>query len=170
MEQVIAIFDYSTTDDSTLSFRKGDILTVISIAENGWVDGIRLGKRGWFVFFANSCMESNLFFSINRFPSNYVAPVVVSARIPSPSIDSFCRRKKHQKNSLRLEAQKVDFLHAIRYPRLLHRWRYRQMYALFHPFLRDTHIISYRLIGVQKYHMTEEDISTTFKPMRLPGI
>ena len=46
--QVIAIFDYDGTDDSTLSFRKGDILTVLSVAENGWVDGIRQGRRGWY--------------------------------------------------------------------------------------------------------------------------
>jgi len=53
-----AKFDFCGQDDSQLSFKKGDIIQVISRLDSGWWDGICNGQRGWF-------------------PSNYVAETYV---------------------------------------------------------------------------------------------
>lgn len=55
---VRAIYSYSGTDNSSLSFRQGDIIEVLSTLDSGWWDGVVLesGTRGWF-------------------PSNYTEPV-----------------------------------------------------------------------------------------------
>lgn len=49
-----ALYDYQTNDASSLSFRKGDIIEVLTRLESGWWDGLLGEERGWF-------------------PSNYVA-------------------------------------------------------------------------------------------------
>jgi son of sevenless-like protein len=53
---VRALYDYQSTDASSLSFRSGDLIEVLSQLESGWWDGLLDNERGWF-------------------PSNYVAPV-----------------------------------------------------------------------------------------------
>ncbi|TPX39964.1 hypothetical protein SeLEV6574_g06897 [Synchytrium endobioticum] len=65
---VRAKFDYLSTDDSSLSFKKGDVLLFLScIASSGWIDGLnQAGERGWF-------------------PSNYVE--IISQR-PAPKQQS----------------------------------------------------------------------------------
>jgi son of sevenless-like protein len=59
---VRALYDYDADDRTSLSFRQGDIIQVITQLESGWWDGVINGVRGWF-------------------PSNYCAVV------PRPSDD-----------------------------------------------------------------------------------
>ncbi|OCH91881.1 ras GEF [Obba rivulosa] len=51
-----ALYDYKTSDASSLSFRKGDVIEVLTQLESGWWDGLLGDERGWF-------------------PSNYVAAI-----------------------------------------------------------------------------------------------
>jgi len=60
---VRALYDYEADDRTSLSFRQGDTIQVITQLESGWWDGVIHGVRGWF-------------------PSNYCAVV------PSPGEDS----------------------------------------------------------------------------------
>ncbi|KAJ3278495.1 hypothetical protein HK104_002288, partial [Borealophlyctis nickersoniae] len=53
---VRALYDYNGAEESSLSFRQGDIIQVLNQLESGWWDGLCRGERGWF-------------------PSNYVSPV-----------------------------------------------------------------------------------------------
>ncbi|KZV95057.1 SH3-domain-containing protein, partial [Exidia glandulosa HHB12029] len=44
-----ALYDYSSTDPSSLSFRAGDIIEVLTTLTSGWWDGLLDGEtRGWF--------------------------------------------------------------------------------------------------------------------------
>ncbi|TFY81918.1 hypothetical protein EWM64_g2092 [Hericium alpestre] len=43
-----ALYDYQSADDSSLSFRKGDIIEVLTRLETGWWDGLLGDERGWF--------------------------------------------------------------------------------------------------------------------------
>ncbi|RDX53355.1 ras GEF [Lentinus brumalis] len=43
-----ALYDYQTNDSSSLSFRKGDIIEVLTQLESGWWDGLLNDERGWF--------------------------------------------------------------------------------------------------------------------------
>jgi son of sevenless len=43
-----ALYDYQSTDDSSLSFRKGDIIEVLTRLDSGWWDGLLGDERGWF--------------------------------------------------------------------------------------------------------------------------
>lgn len=45
---VRALYDYIADDPTSLSFRKGDIIQVITQLESGWWDGIIDNVRGWF--------------------------------------------------------------------------------------------------------------------------
>ena len=45
---VRALYDYEADDQTSLSFRQGDIIQVITQLESGWWDGIINGIRGWF--------------------------------------------------------------------------------------------------------------------------
>lgn len=46
---VRALYDYNADDDRTsLSFRQGDIIEVLTRLESGWWDGMLRGVRGWF--------------------------------------------------------------------------------------------------------------------------
>jgi son of sevenless-like protein len=45
---VRALYDYSTDDPTSLSFRAGDIIQVLKQLDSGWWDGIVNGQRGWF--------------------------------------------------------------------------------------------------------------------------
>lgn len=45
---VRALYDYDTDDRTSLSFREGDVIQVITQLESGWWDGIINGVRGWF--------------------------------------------------------------------------------------------------------------------------
>ncbi|TKA66965.1 hypothetical protein B0A49_09216 [Cryomyces minteri] len=54
---VRALYDYDADDQTSLSFRQGDIIQVITQLESGWWDGVINGVRGWF-------------------PSNYCALVI----------------------------------------------------------------------------------------------
>jgi son of sevenless len=62
---VQALYDYQSTDPSSLSFRKDDIIEVLTRLESGWWDGLLGDERGWF-------------------PSNYVTIVPASAAPPEP--------------------------------------------------------------------------------------
>ncbi|CDO76099.1 hypothetical protein BN946_scf184649.g25 [Trametes cinnabarina] len=43
-----ALYDYQTNDSSSLSFRRGDIIEVLTRLESGWWDGLLNDERGWF--------------------------------------------------------------------------------------------------------------------------
>ncbi|KZT73839.1 ras GEF [Daedalea quercina L-15889] len=43
-----ALYDYQKSDASSLSFRKNDIIEVLSKLESGWWDGLLGEERGWF--------------------------------------------------------------------------------------------------------------------------
>ncbi|KAL8916256.1 MAG: hypothetical protein Q9208_008611 [Pyrenodesmia sp. 3 TL-2023] len=45
---VRALYDYSADDRTSLSFRQGDIIEVLTRLESGWWDGMLRGVRGWF--------------------------------------------------------------------------------------------------------------------------
>ncbi|PNS19323.1 hypothetical protein CAC42_2500 [Sphaceloma murrayae] len=45
---VKALYDYDADDRTSLSFRQGDIIQVITQLESGWWDGVIHGVRGWF--------------------------------------------------------------------------------------------------------------------------
>jgi son of sevenless len=46
---VRALYRYDAGDDQTsLSFRRGDVIQVITQLESGWWDGVLNGRRGWF--------------------------------------------------------------------------------------------------------------------------
>ena len=45
---VRAIYDYDADDQTSLSFRQGDIIQVLTQLETGWWDGIIHDVRGWF--------------------------------------------------------------------------------------------------------------------------
>jgi son of sevenless len=46
---VRALYKYDAGDDQTsLSFRRGDVIQVITQLESGWWDGVLNGRRGWF--------------------------------------------------------------------------------------------------------------------------
>jgi hypothetical protein len=46
--RVRALYPFQSTDQSSLCFRKGDIIEVLSQLESGWWDGWSNGQRGWF--------------------------------------------------------------------------------------------------------------------------
>ena len=43
-----ALYDYDADDRTSLSFRQGDVIQVITQLESGWWDGVIRGVRGWF--------------------------------------------------------------------------------------------------------------------------
>ena len=45
---VRALYDYDADDQTSLSFRQGDIIQVITQLESGWWDGVINDVRGWF--------------------------------------------------------------------------------------------------------------------------
>lgn len=45
---VRALYDYTADDKTSLSFRQGDVIQVITQLESGWWDGVINGVRGWF--------------------------------------------------------------------------------------------------------------------------
>ena len=45
---VRALYDYDADDQTSLSFRQGDIIQVLTQLESGWWDGVIHGYRGWF--------------------------------------------------------------------------------------------------------------------------
>jgi len=45
---VRALYDYDADDQTSLSFRKGDIIQVLTQLESGWWDGVINDVRGWF--------------------------------------------------------------------------------------------------------------------------
>ncbi|KAI4184944.1 MAG: hypothetical protein LQ346_006016 [Caloplaca aetnensis] len=45
---VRALYDYNADDRTSLSFRQGDIIEVLTRLESGWWDGMLRGVRGWF--------------------------------------------------------------------------------------------------------------------------
>ncbi|GAB1520785.1 cell division cycle-related protein [Rhizoctonia solani] len=45
---VRAVYDYQSTDDSSLSFSRGDIVEVLGTLPSGWWDGLIGNERGWF--------------------------------------------------------------------------------------------------------------------------
>lgn len=45
---VRALYNYDADDPTSLSFRQGDVIQVITQLESGWWDGVINGVRGWF--------------------------------------------------------------------------------------------------------------------------
>ncbi|RIA92760.1 ras guanine nucleotide exchange factor domain-containing protein [Glomus cerebriforme] len=45
---VKALYDFDSKDTSSLSFKKNDIIQVLTQLESGWWDGLCNGERGWF--------------------------------------------------------------------------------------------------------------------------
>jgi son of sevenless-like protein len=45
---VRALYDYDADDQTSLSFRKGDVIQVLTQLESGWWDGVINDVRGWF--------------------------------------------------------------------------------------------------------------------------
>ena len=76
---VRALYDYEADDRTSLSFRQGDIIEVLTRLESGWWDGIIHGVRGWF-------------------PSNYCAIVT------SPD-DAALRRSQEPANGVETPAE-----------------------------------------------------------------
>ncbi|KAL8999355.1 MAG: hypothetical protein Q9169_001781 [Polycauliona sp. 2 TL-2023] len=54
---VRALYDYEADDRTSLSFRQGDIIQVLTRLESGWWDGVIHGIRGWFP--SNYCAISS---------------------------------------------------------------------------------------------------------------
>jgi son of sevenless len=52
---VRALYDYDADDQTSLSFRQGDIIQVLTQLESGWWDGVIHDIRGWFP--SNYCTE-----------------------------------------------------------------------------------------------------------------
>ena len=45
---VRALYDFNSNDSSSLSFKRNDIIQVLTQLESGWWDGLCNGERGWF--------------------------------------------------------------------------------------------------------------------------
>ncbi|CAB4380587.1 unnamed protein product [Rhizophagus irregularis] len=45
---VRALYDFNSNDSSSLSFKRDDIIQVLTQLESGWWDGLCNGERGWF--------------------------------------------------------------------------------------------------------------------------
>ena len=45
---VRALYDFDSKDTSSLSFKKNDIIQVLTQLESGWWDGLCNSERGWF--------------------------------------------------------------------------------------------------------------------------
>ncbi|KAI5835257.1 SH3-domain-containing protein, partial [Schizophyllum commune Tattone D] len=43
-----ALYDYEAQDPSALSFKRGDIIEVLTQQPSGWWDGLLGDERGWF--------------------------------------------------------------------------------------------------------------------------
>ncbi|KAL9595101.1 MAG: hypothetical protein Q9219_006644 [cf. Caloplaca sp. 3 TL-2023] len=76
---VRALYDYDADDRTSLSFRRGDIIDVITRLESGWWDGVIHGVRGWF-------------------PSNYCAVVTAPE-------DALLRRSRGPPNAVEAPAE-----------------------------------------------------------------
>ncbi|KAJ3105728.1 hypothetical protein HDU96_008455 [Phlyctochytrium bullatum] len=70
IEVVVALHDYTSTESTCLSFRRGDFIYVHGKDPSGWWDGTIRGTRGWF-------------------PSNYVQPAPM---IPTEASNTFNSR------------------------------------------------------------------------------
>ncbi|OAD08561.1 hypothetical protein MUCCIDRAFT_136130, partial [Mucor lusitanicus CBS 277.49] len=46
--RVKALYAFSSTEKSSLSFEKGEYIEVLSQLDSGWWDGWCRGNRGWF--------------------------------------------------------------------------------------------------------------------------
>ena len=66
---VRALYDYETDDRTSLTFRQGDTIQVITQLSSGWWDGILDGVRGWF-------------------PSNYCVVVSGASDTDTPQLSS----------------------------------------------------------------------------------
>lgn len=58
-DTVRALYDYFSSDEAALSFKKGDIIKIHTKLESGWCNGEKNGEKGWF-------------------PINYVEPIDLS--------------------------------------------------------------------------------------------
>ena len=56
---VKALYDFDSKDNSSLSFKKNDIIQVLTQLESGWWDGVCNGERGWFPSNYVSTFEEN---------------------------------------------------------------------------------------------------------------
>ncbi len=64
-----AKYDYQSADDASLSFRRGDIVEVLTRLDTGWWDGLLGEERGWFP-------PLILFLPPSPLPPNPPSPVV----------------------------------------------------------------------------------------------
>src|SRR5882757_3466652 len=84
-----AKYDYQSADDASLSFRRGDIIEVLTRLETGWWDGLLGEGRGWF-------------------PANYV--VVISdeeadATLSASEYQQELQRQQQHQHQLQLVSQ-----------------------------------------------------------------
>jgi hypothetical protein len=47
-EEVVALYDYEATDEGELTFKQGDVITVLEKYENGWWSGELRSQAGVF--------------------------------------------------------------------------------------------------------------------------
>lgn len=71
-----ALYDYQSEDPSSLSFRKGDIIEVLTRLDSGWWDGLLNDERGWFpsnYVTVISDQEAEAAFAGSEYPSSQAA-------------------------------------------------------------------------------------------------
>jgi son of sevenless-like protein len=89
-----ALYDYEAQDASTLSFRKNDIIKVLTKQPSGWWDGLLGDERGWL-------------------PSNYVAVISnEEAEVPF-SNSTELSIPDHQTDNIDATNAEIDLSHAM---------------------------------------------------------
>jgi hypothetical protein len=101
MKQVKALYDYKAADSSELSFRKGDVISVIHVDESGWWQGsVSSNPSVQGMFPSNYC---------EPFQSQTVAAADVQAPIPAGTAAKLSRQSLAQAGqSLRNTRRKVQ--------------------------------------------------------------
>ncbi|KAI8969263.1 hypothetical protein BDF20DRAFT_153941 [Mycotypha africana] len=77
---VRALYTYSSTESSSLSFEEGDSIDVLNQLDSGWWDGWCKGNRGWF-------------------PSNYVEVISQSNSNSSININNYKQQQQTKKHT-----------------------------------------------------------------------
>lgn len=88
---VCAVHDYTSEEESSLSFKKGDIIEVVSKLDSGWWDGSLNGEHGWF--------PSNYVINyehIDKYENNYDKQNHLNNTINTPNIHSADRNLLNQ--------------------------------------------------------------------------
>jgi son of sevenless-like protein len=86
---VEALFPFTGTDASSLSFNRGDIIQVLNQLPSGWWDGLLDDERGWF-------------------PSNYVRAIT-----EAEAEEIFARRELDRQREEQMQMQMAHQAHAL---------------------------------------------------------